>query len=459
MNIFRLIYKLYKMKKVDSLTKEKLEELKLQKLRKLLQHIYKYSPYYQKLFTDININENFIKKINIKDLYKIPIMTKEKYIANYDDIVTDKNVNLESVINFDNRNDYVLDNQKLYLDKYHIVHTSGTEEKPFYVVYDKKAWEETIFGIIRIALWDLKFADLIKYITKKIRVCNLMSSDGRYAGCTSIADGLDILNVKYKSIDVGKELDKIKKELIDFNPNVLIGYVSLLEIVASYIVEMDIKLNVDRVITCGEPLSVLSREKLEKIFNVKVIDCYGASESIAIGVQNDIEDGMYLLDDLNIVEVENTSIYLTNLNNFTMPFIRYEINDLLVKKDSNKNCKLSYTNIEKVRGRSSDVMWLDNKKDFIHPLQIEGYRLKGMSDFQLVKTSEQSFVVNVKMNDIEDDLQEKYFTEIRKELGDGLTEILSNKKLNNIHFEIKKVKNLQIDSKSKKKKFIINDIK
>ena len=140
------------MKKVDNLTREKLDELKLGKLRKLLQHIYKYSPYYQKLFTDININEDFINKINIKDLYKIPTMTKEKYVANYDDIVTDKNVNLESVINFDNRNDYVLDNQKLYLDKYHIVHTSGTEEKPFYVVYDKKAWEETIFGIIRIAL-------------------------------------------------------------------------------------------------------------------------------------------------------------------------------------------------------------------------------------------------------------------------------------------------------------------
>lgn len=459
MNIFRLGLKLYKLKKLDSLSKSKLDELKLSKLKTLLLNTYRYSSYYKKIFDKNNINEETIRHFKLEDLNKIPFITKDQYVENYESIVADRNIKLEDVMHFDKENTYIENSEKLYLDKYHIIHTSGTEEKPFYVVYDKNAWEDTVFGIIRIALWDLRFKELIKYITGNVRVCNLMSSDGRYAGCTSIADGLDILNMEYKSIDVAKELSIIKDELVSFNPNVLIGYVSILEIVADCIVDNGIKLSVDRVITCGEPLTNSKREKLEKIFKVKVIDCYGASESIAIGVQNDIEEGMYLLDDLNIIEIDKESIYLTNLSNYMMPFIRYEIKDVLVKKDNKSNSKLPYTRIEKVRGRSSDILWLDNKKDFIHPLQIEGYKLKGMNDFQLVKISEKSFTVNVKMDDIDEKQKEECFLAIEKEISEGLNEILTNKNLTNIHFEVKIVDNMQIDPKSKKKRFIINDVK
>lgn len=457
MNLFELLLKLKKLKNIDKLSRNELEELKLHKLRKLLSNTYKKSVYYRKIFDEMNINEEAINNFQLDDLKKIPIITKEQFIENYEDIVTDRNIKLDDVVKFDDENNYADNQKKLYLDKYHIIHTSGTEDKPFYVIYDKNAWEETVFGIIRIALWDLRLKELLKYVTGKAKVCNLMSSGGRYAGCTSIADGLEILNIKYKSIDVASELRTIKDELISFNPNILIGYVSILEIVADYIMDNGIKLNVDRVITCGEPLTNSKREKLEKIFNVKIIDCYGASESIAIGVQNDISEGMYILDDLNIVEIDKDVIYLTNLNNLTMPFIRYEIKDVLVKKDYDRDSKYPYSRIEKVRGRSSDILWLDNKKDFIHPLQIEGYKLKGMNDFQLVKTSEKSFVVNVKMDDIEEKFKKEYFTEIEKRLSGILKEILEDKKLNDINFEICEVDNMQIDLNSKKKRFIIND--
>lgn len=470
MNIIKLALKLNKYKKIDKLGKNKLDELKLKKLRSLLLHTYNHSEYYKGIFKNNNIDVEMLKNFRIEDLSKLPIITKEEYVENYEKIVTDKSIKLDEVMKFDEENEYKNYNKKLYLDKYHIIHTSGTEGKPFYVLYDEDAWENTVFGIIRIALWDMHFKDIIKYILGDVRVVNLMSSDGRYAGCTSISDGLDILNMKYKNIDVAKELSVIKEEMINFNPNVIISYVSILEILADYIVENNIKLNVDRVITCGEPLSDDKREKLEKIFKVKIIDCYGASESIAIGVENDINEGMYLLDDLNIVEIEKDAIYLTNLNNYTMPFIRYEIKDVVEKidknfdienidKENNHKTKLPYTRIKKVRGRSSDILWLSNNKDFIHPLQIEGYRLKGMNDFQIVKTSENSFYVNVKMNDEEKNLKEKYFDDVKKVLSECIKEILDNKNLNEVKFEIKEVDKIEIDPINKKKKFIINNIK
>ena len=50
---------------------------------------------------------------------------------------------------------------------------------------------------------------------------------------------------------------------------------------------------------------------------------YGASESLALGVETSHAEGMYLFDDLNYIEVENGAMYLTSLYNYVQPLIRY----------------------------------------------------------------------------------------------------------------------------------------
>ncbi|MFQ8583444.1 MAG: hypothetical protein ACLSA6_13425 [Holdemania massiliensis] len=50
-----------------------------------------------------------------------------------------------------------------------------------------------------------------------------------------------------------------------------------------------------------------------------MINFYGASESLALGVEAAEDQGMRLFDDMNIIEVENGKMFLTCLYNTVQP--------------------------------------------------------------------------------------------------------------------------------------------
>ena len=52
------------------------------------------------------------------------------------------------------------------------------------------------------------------------------------------------------------------------------------------------------------------RNYLEYILKAEVINFYGASESLALGVEMDTAEGMILFDDMNVIEVQNGNMYL-----------------------------------------------------------------------------------------------------------------------------------------------------
>src|SRR5699024_6177767 len=113
--------------------------------------------------------------------------------------------------------------------------------------------------------------------------------------------------------------------------------------------------NIRRVISCGEPLSSGLRLFLTRTFGCPVINSYGASESLALGVETGCENGMLLFDDLNVIEVENGIMYLTCLYNYAQPLIRYHISDHLVLKAPLAGSP--FTRAEILLGRSEDLLW------------------------------------------------------------------------------------------------------
>ena len=96
------------------------------------------------------------------------------------------------MIDFDNnKNKY----KKTFKKKYHIVHSSGSTGKPAYFVYDNKAWESMLIGVIRAALWDMSMPQILKYLFKKPRILYIAATDGRYGGAMAEAeDGNDDYN-------------------------------------------------------------------------------------------------------------------------------------------------------------------------------------------------------------------------------------------------------------------------
>lgn len=183
------------------------------------------------------------------------------------------------------------------------------------------------------------------------------------------------------------------------------------------------------------------------IFSAEVVNFYGASESLALGAEGSNDNGMVLFDDMNIIESVDGKMYLTCLYNFAQPLIRYEISDRLILKSGEP-----FSTAVGLIGRNEDIMWFEKANgqlDFIHPLSVEGFCIDGLLDYRFVQNNKKSFTLEFEKTDDSDE------NAIRLGLERYLTEILAEKKLENISYELSKVAKISVDFHSGKKKLIV----
>ena len=125
-----------------------------------------------------------------------------------------------------------------------------------------------------------------------------------------------------------------------------------------------------------------------------MVNVYGASESLALGVEADPKEGMFLFDDMNVIEVESGKMYLTSLYNFTQPLIRYHLSDNLTLQRAGVGSRYPFTKAVGLLGRDEDILWFedgDGKQEFLHPLAIEGFCIEGLKDYQFQKIAKDAF--------------------------------------------------------------------
>ena len=214
----------------------------------------------------------------------------------------------------------------------------------------------------------------------------------RYGGAMAVGDGIDGVGARQMYLDIKSPLDDWIDNVHKFRPNIIIGYPSAIKILAELAAEGRVRTQIKRVISCGEPLSAGLRSFLETTFSCPVINIYGASESLALGVESGKEDGMLLFDDLNVIEVEDGAMYLTSLYNFAQPLIRYRISDHLVFKEP--MTESPFTRAEILLGRNEDLLWFEDgagHRDFLHPLAVEGFCIQGLRDYQFRQVAPDAF--------------------------------------------------------------------
>ncbi|KIR03670.1 Coenzyme F390 synthetase [Lachnospiraceae bacterium TWA4] len=207
-----------------------------------------------------------------------------------------------------------------------------------------------------------------------------------------------------------------------------------------------------RVISCGEPLDTGLRTYLEEVFHVPVINFYGASESLAMGVEASKEEGMILFDDMNIIESINGRMYLTCLYNYAMPLIRYEITDRIDIVEASETDRCPFSRVTGLIGRNEDILWFtDNEgnREFLHPLAVEGLCIENLKDYQFRQVGEQEFELLAETK--EDSDLTKIFNELHKELS----RILSQKGLEFVNYQIRFVNAIAPNPKTGKKPLIL----
>lgn len=448
MNYFKLLYQLFRLKKNENKTPAQIQKLQEKKLRNMLAYAYTHSEYYHKTFEQSGITKENIMSI---PLYAFPTMDKCRLFQNFDEIVTVQDLKQDDIRRFDIEENV---NRKAFKGKYHVVHSSGSTGKPGYFIYDENAWSSMLIGIIRAALWNMSMSHILKLLVRKPRIVYIAATDGRYGGAMAVGDGIEGVHASQLYLDIKTPLAEWIRQIREFKPNIIIGYPSAIKILGELVERDEITLDIFRVISCGEPLGASLRHYLENIFQTDVINFYGASESLSLGVESNPEEGMLLFDDMNMIEVYDGEMYLTSLYNFAQPLIRYHLTDSLTLHEPGDDSRYPFTRAVGLLGRNEDILWFEDgtgKREFLHPLAIEGFCIEGLRDYQFIQMGKDSFEMLAETVSTASKLQ------IRREILTQMKKILAEKGLGFVQFNVRFVDEILPDATTGKKQLIVKE--
>lgn len=444
MNIAKTLFELLLFQRNRKLTRPEMCELQKQKLRKLLQYTWENSAYYRQKYQQAGITR---QQLNDLSLSALPAIDKTELMENFDSLITVSDITQEKLRQFDADSAF---DRSAFMGRYHVVHSSGSTGTPCYFLYDEDAWRRMLLGIIRGGLWNMSMPQILRLLASKPKVLYAAATEGRYGGAMAVGDGIDEVGVEQMHLDVNLPLSQWLQRIREFQPNVIIGYPSAIKILAELTQSGELKFQMKRVISCGEPLASNLRSFFEDTFRCPIINIYGASESLALGVETGVEDGIILFDDLNIIETAEDGIYLTCLYNYAQPLIRYRISDHLVQKTPMPGSPFSRAEI--LLSRNEDLFWFekeDGQRDFLHPLSVEGFCIPGLLDYQFRQNSSKSFTMLAETTEKADR------TFIREEMHRQMRRILAEKELDYVDFLLEFVDSILPNPKTGKKSLII----
>lgn len=207
-----------------------------------------------------------------------------------------------------------------------------------------------------------------------------------------------------------KKIDAFIEELLKFRPRALRGYASALYLVASYLKSRGFQPPfplAKGIESSAEILWNWQRPVIEEIFGCKVFNMYGSREVPSIACECEYHQGLHTFDDIRIVEIikdgrqakpgETGSIVITDLLNYGMPLIRYEIGDLGLLAEEDCVCGRGFRLLKEIKGRVTSTITLPDGR-LIHGEYFTHlfYDKPGIDSFQVHQLSLNRIEINIK---------------------------------------------------------------
>ncbi|MFQ5651315.1 MAG: phenylacetate--CoA ligase family protein [bacterium] len=289
---------------------EKIVARQLEKIRSLLSHAYTNVPYYRRLFDENGVKPEAIRTLG--DFRGLPLLSKETVRAAGDRMLAK--------------------NKERF--KPHRKATGGSTGRPLTYYMDKKSrsaqWAH-IYRLWNTAGWDPGDRMVVlggtsltpsAYAVKKwfyVKLNNWLL--------------LSAFGMSDESMQqwVGK--------LRGFKARYLHAYASSAYLLAKFLQDNHITdIRFHAVFTTAEVLQPKYRETIERVFDCRVYDFYGAADGGAFAFECEKQEGLHCVSESCFVEIvaengrlaepgEIGEVVTTDLNNYAMPFIRYKLGD------------------------------------------------------------------------------------------------------------------------------------
>lgn len=326
-------------------TPEIIKGIQERKLKKLIEHAYHKVPYYRELFDSLKLKPEDIKKID--DLRQIPLTSRKQF----------QDLRLE-------------EKMARGIDPERCVPsvTSGSTGIPL----------EMYFTPSDKTLMNLSWARA--FLSSGMKPWYKMISFTGEQDEKNKKSWYEYLGLwRNKEITVWKKPEEWIKEIQEWKPQVLVGYVMTLKILGEVIQENQIQGILPKLIVHSSAvLDPFSWKFLDSVFHAKIADVYGSDEGGCIAWECDRCSGYHIYSDMVIVEIlkngepvppgEDGEVIITNLHSYAMPFIRYTQDDIATLSKKRPLCGRGFPLLEQIQGRKDDFIVLKNgQKMGSHP--------------------------------------------------------------------------------------------
>lgn len=420
--IFRLGLKLndkdffpyYKwLKEIEFRTIEENLVLQDRNLKALLQHAYRYVPYYTRIFDEIGLISSE-GEVDLNKFDKIPILTKKIIRNNFEDLKsTDPNV----------------DERGVFEDS-----SGGSTGEPLVFNKDKESWKRGV------AIKSLFYSFLADYPCRVVRLWGserdiLKDGQGLQMRLMNWSANRTVVNAfKMSEEDMKMFVETLAKK----KPDIIESYVQPIYEVSRYINTHQISVFSPKgIITSAGTLYPEMKKVIEEAFGCPVINRYGSREVGDPACSCEKNEGLHVNVSTHYLEMLDDSlskvqpgefgkIYVTALYNYSMPLIRYEIGDIgMPAENISCSCGRGLPLIKTVEGREMSVIKTKAGEVvpgefFIHFIGVV-FNEGAIKKFQLIQRDFSDLLIKVVISSVEEFEKSRGDIEasIMKVMGDG----------------------------------------
>jgi phenylacetate-CoA ligase len=357
-----------------------------QKRNELFLHAYNHSLYYHQIFQQIGLIRN--GTVELSRIPAIPVLTKDLIRKHHQDLISD---------------DY--QTRKWFYNS-----SGGSTGEPIRLIQDdiylkwRNATNYYYFKNIlnideitakKVVLWGSERDLFNGSIGYKAKIQNWLSN-----------------TVSLNSFKMtGPDIERYIHTINSFKPELIRGYAGSLFELCRYAEQKKISLYRPKiVVSAAENLSDTMRNVIESNFGTKVYNFYGSRE--VSNLAGECKNGLlhpfsfwnYLeildKDDQPVREGEEGRVIVTNLFNYSMPLIRYEIGDMAILGPGKCACGHILPTLRMVTGRITEHFILKNgttvpAEFFIHLLGVVCFDQGGFEKFQVIQEDYDKIRINV----------------------------------------------------------------
>jgi len=315
-------------------TLEENKKIQQKKLYKLIEYASENIPYYKRIIQEHNIL--FSEDTIFEDIKKFPLLTKDVIRNHFDELYKFRDLTYYRNTSSGSTGEPVI----FYQDSNYFAWNVATK-----TLFDE--WAGRKIGEPMVRLWGSTL-DILK------------RSQGFKGYLKQLLSGVTTLSsTKVSEEDMHRYLRAINK----IKPGLILAYANFMGEFTHFIQNHDLPIYSPKAImTSACVLFPEIRKNIEEVFQTTVFNRYGSREVGDIACNCEKSIGLHLIPDIHYLEItddeereieagKSGNIIITLLTNYTMPLIRYKIEDRGVLSKKNGLCRHGLPFLEKIEGR------------------------------------------------------------------------------------------------------------